>query len=563
MSAGPLLESDRAGRGGARGYCTLADTGGGGGASAFDCFTAPTAGPAAAEARTPTAEESEMGILSCGIGHIFGRLPFTFGQSPASIGSASRPRESLFAYTCRAVLAGSSVLSVTVLVLWYLIPKNEHGTKAGVNKTDGLAPVAVQVLLVTWLSICNMMLQNLQKEWGHVREAARVSMGHLPRDRQSSRAEDRDEGSLRRASEGSFADDALRYDEDLTDLQAAQVIDLHVPLYPCPIDPTTGESITTAVEVIRRIAYRGCQAAKYSPLFKGIPVLPECGNYYKCLAAGIFLAGSQVLLIRLIYDELHSDDSVSTVAHFVYWLSTAHFFLAFFLFYSLLTLIVTSYRQQCLLLERFTHTLIQQRAARFHLPYFILNTTRNMQAWYAVRQFLLTHITSENALGTVLDPTFALLGLGVVSASTVLIVRQIFMTRDIDLFSAGCFNLLGASLVYVVCITFYGLRIQSHISSHAEILAHIQWEITRKWNSVLESLELAPPDARSAAAASRAQKLWILRRYTHGLMDTCHKDSAHPRILKASFSNMRWWVMIGLLMLNTVLFFAIRNNGTP
>eukprot|EP01059_Diplonema_ambulator_P000647 TRINITY_DN1052_c0_g2_i2.p1 TRINITY_DN1052_c0_g2~~TRINITY_DN1052_c0_g2_i2.p1 ORF type:complete len:515 (+),score=114.28 TRINITY_DN1052_c0_g2_i2:430-1974(+) len=478
--------------------------------------------------------DEDEGMMVCGVGHIFGSLPFTF--TSLKVGASSRPRETMFVYICRAVLYLATVLSVAVVVLYHFTADKE-----GVNKTDAYAPIAVQLLLVTWLTLDNILLLNLQNEWRNVCAAVRQA------------------SSPPRSHIHSYDED-----EQLVDLQSDQVIDLRLPLRPAPIDPLDGSTVETALMVIKKIAYRGCQTAKYSPLFKGIPVLPESGNYYKCLIAGLVLSVSQVFLIRMYFGTNNSYSDYSSMALAVWWLSTIHFGMALFLFYSLLTLIVTSYRQQYLLMRRFSCMLVQQRAARNKLPYFILNTTENMQAWYAVRQFLLQHITGPNALGVVLDPTFALLGIGVLASSTVLIIRQLFEGLEIDLFSGGCFNLLGASAAYMACVAYYGLKIQSHISSHAEILAHIQWEITRKWNEVLEALENSPPESRSEKAAERARKLWILRRYTNGLMDTCHRDTQHPKILKASFSNMRWWLIFGLLVLNTVLFFALRTrNNSP
>eukprot|EP01063_Lacrimia_lanifica_P020504 TRINITY_DN27802_c0_g1_i1.p2 TRINITY_DN27802_c0_g1~~TRINITY_DN27802_c0_g1_i1.p2 ORF type:complete len:501 (+),score=182.14 TRINITY_DN27802_c0_g1_i1:42-1544(+) len=477
----------------------------------------------------------DYGILTFGIGHVFGRLPITLDKE-ARGGKDRRPRENFFAIIMKFTLLITTLTSIGVLVL------NLY-TSNYINRTDIYAPIVIQSITIIWLTLANLLLIRLHRDWRSVKDAQVPDADH-------------GEGEMQGGwSVGADDTDAL------ADLQTHQIMDLTLPLHPKPFCPVDRKEIDTALGVIKRIAYRGMQTAKFSPLFRGIPVLPESAGYYKCLLSGILISAGQVLFIRLYYDFDLITPQTDTLVVCLYWTSTGYYILSFFIFYSLLGLIITSYRQQYLLMRRFTCMLVQQRAARNSLPYFVLNTCENMQAWYAIRQFLLYHTTGPNALSTAMDPTFALLLIGVVSSSLVLIIRQLFNNEEFDLFTRGCFMLLCTFLVCILTITYYGMKIKGHISSHAEVLSHIQWEITRKWNAVLENLEKTPAEARSQASAEAARRLWILRRYTNGLMDTCMTDSQHPKILKASFSNMRWWLVLGLLILNTLLFFAMRRRN--
>ena len=470
-------------------------------------------------------EGRTMSIADSGIGAVFSNLPF--GRS----NSQYKP-EKIFVLTCKTVLTITTILALVVVLLYHLTPAT-NGSKIGVNKTDAYAPIGLQTLLLIWLSINKAMLNKLNKKWNHI------------------------SGVVSNSSVMCVDDDLL------AELQSQQMIDLETKLDPSVVEPHTSEVFQTAAQLIKKLLCCPFQPSQRTPIFKGIPNIQNKSSYSKCLLAGAGISGGQVVLLRLLFNEVTESQGISNIARGCYWCATLQLCLSLFLFYSLLSLIIYSYHHQYLVMKKFTCMLIKQRAAKHRLPYFVLHTKQNMQVWYVVRSFLLAHIIEPNALSEVLDPTFALSCVAIVACSSLLIIRHLFESLAIDFFASGCFSLIAAGTLFIISITFFGFKIQGHVTGHVEILAHIQWEITRRWNSSLELLEDSPPDARTTAMAEKVSSLWVLRRYTHSLMDTCERDNRGPRILKASFHNLRWWFMIGLLLLNTVLFFAVkRTNST-
>ena len=222
--------------------------------------------------------------------------------------------------------------------------------------------------------------------------------------------------------------------------------------------------------------------------------------------------------------------------------------------------ILLNLRQQSLMVGRFSDMMIRQRACKTRLPYFILNSTQNLRTWYAVRQFLVAHVTRQNALSVLIEPAFAMLILAIIGASITLVVRHLFDNKDTDLFSSGLLTVLGTSLIFVSVMAYFGVEIGSLFDSHCDVLANIQYEATKKWNSAIEELEQSPPLSRSQTTADQVHFFWSIRRYANDLLDICRVDKHHPNVFGTSFSSMKWWLVIGLLVLNSVLFFALRHD---
>eukprot|EP01060_Flectonema_neradi_P010521 TRINITY_DN175_c0_g4_i2.p1 TRINITY_DN175_c0_g4~~TRINITY_DN175_c0_g4_i2.p1 ORF type:complete len:495 (+),score=34.62 TRINITY_DN175_c0_g4_i2:101-1585(+) len=471
-------------------------------------------------------EGRTMNVVGSGIGAVFGNLPFSHKSG------SHEPTEKFIVVTIKAILSLTTVMSVLVVLLYHLIPTT-NGSRVGVNKTDAYAPIGLQTLLILWLLINKGMLSRLEQKWNHINGVV--------------------------SNSSVCGEDALGL---LSELQSEQITDLETRLDPAILEPHSSEVFHTGTQIVQKLLRGPFQPSQRTPTFRGLPSQCTNSSYRKCLIIGACTAGGQVVLLRLLFNEVTESQGITDTARACYWCATVQLCLSLFLFYSLLALIVFAYHQQYLIMKRFTCMLIKQRAAKHRLPYFVLHTKQNMQVWYVVRSFLLAHVIEPNALSEVMDPTFAMCCVAVVACSCILIVRHLFESLAIDFFASGCFSLIAAGTLFIVCVTVYGFKIQGHVTGHVEILAHIQWEITRRWNSTLEILEDSPPDARTTAMAEKARNLWILRRYTHSLMDTCERDNRGPRILKASFNNLRWWFMIGLLILNTVLFFAVKRTSS-
>eukprot|EP01061_Rhynchopus_euleeides_P046111 TRINITY_DN8618_c0_g1_i1.p1 TRINITY_DN8618_c0_g1~~TRINITY_DN8618_c0_g1_i1.p1 ORF type:complete len:519 (+),score=213.49 TRINITY_DN8618_c0_g1_i1:121-1677(+) len=483
-----------------------------------------------------------LDIRTCGLGHVFGHLlptrhDFAWCKGRRIPRRPTRPKEVSFIRWVRVALVVTTIACMSTPVMYYIVVAD--GSHDGVNRTDALGPPAVQACLVLWLLCCRVLIYRLGKEQTFVRRIAQQQQ-----QQQCGGASD------------------SQYDAHLLNLQSSDMVDLHMLLEPKLTCPGDGSQLEDARSIVRHIAYRGIQLSKSTPLFKGVPVLPEAQNFFKSAVTGLVLAVLQATLIRTAFDG--SKDLTKTLAVACYWTSTAHFTLALFILYSLLVLIVLNFRQQALMVARLSDMMVRQRALKCDLPYFVLNSTRNLKTWYAVRQFLVAHVTRKNALSVLIEPTFAMLILAIGGSSLTLVVRHLFESRDIDLFSGACLTLLATSLIFVMTIAYYGVEIGSLFDSHCDVLANIQYEATKKWNSLIEELESTPPLSRSEATAQQVHVMWSIRRYAMDLLDICKVDKHHPNVFGTSFASMKWWLVIGLLTLNSVIVFALRySEPTP
>ena len=236
------------------------------------------------------------------------------------------------------------------------------------------------------------------------------------------------------------------------------------------------------------------------------------------------------------------------------------FTLALGIYYSLLVLIIVSFRQQYLLVNRFTSMLVMQRAKRKKLPYFQLNTTQNLRVWYACRHFLMTHTTKYNAVSAVTEPAFVMLIVAVVLSTLTLVVRHLFQDKATDLFSGGCLSMMATSLLFLFVLCYYGIYIGKSFAAHCDVMANIQYEATKQWNAKLEYLERAPPMARCEKTKQQVHELWRIRRYAQDMLEVCKAEAPQPAVFGAPFSSMKWWLVIWLLLLNTCLYFALRKQ---
>ena len=207
-----------------------------------------------------TVHES-LDVRACGLGHVFGTiLPteedftwFTGKQRRAR--QQTRPKELNFIRWIRVGLCLTTASCVATPIM-YLFIVNDDGHETGVNKTDAFGPLAVQVVLLTWLLISRFMIHRLAKEQAFVSSVTQYQAG------------------------GSIASES-QYDTHLLNLQSSDVVDLEMPLDPKLVCPKDGSQLEDARSIVRHIAYRGIQLSKSTPLFRGIPFLPEAQNFGK------------------------------------------------------------------------------------------------------------------------------------------------------------------------------------------------------------------------------------------------------------------------------------------
>lgn len=226
--------------------------------------------------------------------------------------------------------------------------------------------------------------------------------------------------------------------------------------------------------------------------------------------------------------------------------------------------VVAAYRRQAAIVARFGAMLVRSEAQRARVPYLLLNSTRNLDAFHAVRGYLLSHATRPNPLLTVLDTSVAVLVALIVITAFSLVVRQLFTPLDFDnVWSLWSVDVLAVCLVTLGAICYYANCIQNDVRRHTQALAHIQWEITKHWNNALNKLEKGDlTDARIDWHEEQVRRLWGLRAHVQGLIELFIHDPQFPRILGASLGNLRWGMILLQLVVNTTFFFAFRSENT-
>eukprot|EP00662_Eupelagonemidae_sp_cell21_P000797 gene797-61933_t len=250
-----------------------------------------------------------------------------------------------------------------------------------------------------------------------------------------------------------------------------------------------GSGLGVAAAALRARPPRGGGAATRDGRRLALPPpgCPRYDGYGSCLVAGCALSVLQVCLIRVLqryalrregaaWDVAGRDDALAWAA---YGLRTA----------ALLCVLAAAGMQQAAACARFGAMLLRGEARRAGVPVLLLNSTRNLDAFDAVRRYLLSLATRPNPLLAVLDPTVALIITTLVVATGGIVVRQLFDAMHFDNVTLWAVDLVAVCVVALGAICFYANRIQTEVQRHAQILAHVQWEMTRQWNITLQRLE--------------------------------------------------------------------------
>ena len=246
-----------------------------------------------------THEVPDHDVISCGVGHVFGHLPFRWGnpRGAKKLRGNNRPKEVRFICMLRIMLVLSTVACITSPVMyWVLKGRMTDDDGDGVNKTDAYGPMAVQPILLLFLYLCKYKVDQLQKAQQLVKDvvnkqsrqeiATAIALGAevVP----VSVVEDVGL-PYSPTSPSSPGSPMSPYDNHLLDLQASEIVDLHIKLNPCiqhTEDPTR-PPLESARCIIQEIATDGVQLAKYTPLYRGIPTLPEADRFRFSLLVGM------------------------------------------------------------------------------------------------------------------------------------------------------------------------------------------------------------------------------------------------------------------------------------
>eukprot|EP00756_Hemistasia_phaeocysticola_P047997 Hpha_TRINITY_DN22446_c0_g1::TRINITY_DN22446_c0_g1_i1::g.95130::m.95130 len=486
-----------------------------------------------------------------------------------------------------------------------------EGRTALVNKTDAYLPACMLACILLWLWYCRSGV-----EW--LREIDRVAKAAGPPTTATDDRECRDPWNLPRypLCPAPTLPGGLR-GEVPTAADLVRIIVFHV----------AGERVEAAAPAAAAAAPSGGLVTLASPMASGSswtsppirPIAPlggalgsaatlpltnnsvgepaaQCAlsltegvRFASCAGVGSVLAFLQTCVIRFGWtftqpgserwqNLWHEDDWANRI---VYICSTFAFFFLFLPLFTLLWLILFSYRVQYLRLRALAAVGDDARSARHGLPYLSLVSAPNLLGYAAAREHLLARCTQTNAISAVLDPTLAVMVVLLVACVVTVAIRQLFLCLVVDTLTKTAGSVAVVSFVYIIAVAYYGRRVEQETNRMVRRIAGARWTAQRRWLK-LRRLAAPAPESRDAqelcVTTRHSSPTWAsdpsgsmswgpgveekdqfaLLAIFDGLCGKLTGDAREPNVLGTSLAGVRWGFVLGLLALNTVLAFAVR-----